>query len=72
MIIGICLYKPGIGSSFVTKTVTPWLSTITIINGCLVNNYALEVLKFNNLLERGIVAPIVESLLEVPCEEEDY
>jgi hypothetical protein len=72
MIIRTYLYRPNIGSFFVTKTVTPWSSTITIITGCLVKNYAPKRLKFDNLLERWIVAPIVESLSEVPYGKEDY
>jgi hypothetical protein len=40
MIIGTSLCRPSVGSFFVTKTITPWSSTMTIINGRMVNNYA--------------------------------
>jgi hypothetical protein len=42
MIIGIGLYKLGIGFFFITKTITSWSLTMTITNGHLINNYALE------------------------------
>jgi len=48
MIIKTHLYKSDIGFFFVTKTITPWSSTMTITNGCLINNYALEWPFFNN------------------------
>jgi hypothetical protein len=40
MIIGIGLYKPGMGFFFIIKMITPWSSTMTITNGRPVNNYA--------------------------------
>jgi hypothetical protein len=40
MIIGIDLYKSGIGLFFVINTVISWSSIMTIINGHLVDNYA--------------------------------
>ncbi len=48
MIIRTGLYKSDIGFFFVTKTITPWSSTMTITNGCLINNYAWEWPFFNN------------------------
>jgi hypothetical protein len=42
MIIGTSLCRLGIRSFFVTKTITPWSSTMTIINRHMVNNYVLE------------------------------
>jgi hypothetical protein len=42
MIIEIGLRRPGIGFFFVTNTITPWLSTMTITNGRMVDNYVLE------------------------------
>jgi hypothetical protein len=42
MIIETGLHKPSIRSIFVTKKISPWSSTMTIVNGCLVNNYVLE------------------------------
>ncbi len=42
MIIRTGLYKSDIGFFFVTKTITPWSSTMTITNGCMINNYILE------------------------------
>jgi hypothetical protein len=41
MIIGTGLYGPRIGFFFITKTITPWLLTMTITNGRLVDNYVL-------------------------------
>jgi len=40
MIIGTRSCILGIGSFFVTKTITLWLSTMTITNGHMINNYA--------------------------------
>jgi hypothetical protein len=39
MTIGIGLCRPIISFYFVTKIITSWLLTMTIINGCPVNNY---------------------------------
>jgi len=48
MIIRTHLYKSDIWFFFVITTITPWSSTMTITNGCLINNYALEWPFFNN------------------------
>jgi hypothetical protein len=40
MIIGIDLYKSGIGLFFVINTVISWSSIMAIINGHLVDNYS--------------------------------
>ncbi len=42
MIIKIGLYGPGMGFFFTTNTITPWLSTTTITNCRMVDNYMLE------------------------------
>jgi len=42
MIIGTGLYRPGRGFFLVTKTITSWATTMTMTNGHLVDNYALE------------------------------
>ncbi len=52
MIIGTSLCRPSIGSFFVTKTITPWLLIMTIMNGHLVNNYAPEWPKFDNYVPK--------------------
>jgi hypothetical protein len=52
MIFGTSLRRPSIGCFFVTKTITSWSLTMTIINGHLVNNYVLEWPKFNNYLSK--------------------
>jgi hypothetical protein len=41
-IIKTGLYRPRIGFFFITKTITPWSSTMTITNGRPIDNYALE------------------------------
>jgi hypothetical protein len=40
MIIGIGLYRLGIGFFFVIMMITPWLLTMTITNSRMINNYA--------------------------------
>lgn len=48
MTIGIGLCRPFISFYFVTKIITSWLLTMTIINGCPVNNYVPKWSKFDN------------------------
>jgi len=48
MIIGTSLCRLSIGSFLVTKTITSWSSTMTIINVHLVKNYAPKWSKFDN------------------------
>jgi len=49
MIIGTGLCRLGIRSFLVTKTITPWSSTMKIINGHMVNNYVPEWPKLTNM-----------------------
>jgi hypothetical protein len=48
MTIGIGLCRPFISFYFVTKIITSWLLTMTIINGCPINNYVPKWSKFDN------------------------
>jgi hypothetical protein len=42
MIVGTGLYRPGRGLFWSLKTIPSWSFTMTITNGHLVDNYALE------------------------------